>query len=1041
MKFLLDLQVLQSASQKRGIGRYSRGLAQALLKSPAGTDASVLLNLAIPQGHAERAAARRPSNADEAKHADFWNAFDEVKQWVASCGVTDRLHVFHGLAQIAGMLSADSTRIHACEALYDAYVGSLGVDLVHVASPFEGFGDDTVVGWTPLSRPGPLRAVTVYDLIPFEAPEIHLADPVREVWYRRRYAGLLKADLLLAISAHTRTVAIDMLGLAPERVVNIGTDTDPIFQKVKLSPQAQASLLARYGISKPFIMHIGILESRKNVETLVRAFAQLPAELRATHQLVLVADATAPQIAHMRTVAHAAGADPDSIIFPGFVPDQDLVGLYSLTRAVVMPSLTEGFGLPLLEAMRCGAPVLGADRTSLPEVVGNREFLFNPEQPAALAEKLVLLLIDEDFRRNALEHCAMQERRFSWNITATRTYEAFKDAIARQHAQPRSAVQERPQYILVPPLDLANDQLARVDKLATTLGETGEVLIASPHLRKFRQMSKMQHSFVAPESLQIASNQRVLIIAGQDGPDLYQCAVLSKIPAAMLLPEQDAQVPMPAEWRYWLDGYQGLLADTNSNCGNISLNALLAVYPQILGVIQSADAPEQASKIATLYANHPIGTVLRLLPELHGLDAVTRVDVASATAENHALVPPRPRLLVDVSELVHRDAKTGIQRVVRKALTHLLTVADNLRVEPIYREGDNYRYARRFTCRFLNLSPLNLRDTIVDFHPSDTFLGLDLDAFITQRAADLLARLRHRGGSVNFLIYDLLPLMRPEWFIEGTELAFDTWFHRITMAANRIIAISRSTADDTIAMLEKKNIQRIAPLDLAWCHIGSDFTGLQILTNDLMADIANGHADALFRIAGRTMFLTVGTLEPRKGISQLLDAAEDLWRDQDVVFVLVGKEGWYVDSLLSRIKTHPELGKRLFWFGYISDELLERFYRMATAAVLPSQAEGFGLPLVEAARYGTPIIARDIPVFREIGGSGVFYCKAEDGRELAASLRHWLELHEKSQEPKSANVKVLNWRETTEYLLDATQGSRSYRSWTRPNTAPSSSTV
>jgi glycosyltransferase involved in cell wall biosynthesis len=142
--------------------------------------------------------------------------------------------------------------------------------------------------------------------------------------------------------------------------------------------------------------------------------------------------------------------------------------------------------------------------------------------------------------------------------------------------------------------------------------------------------------------------------------------------------------------------------------------------------------------------------------------------------------------------------------------------------------------------------------------------------------------------------------------------------------------------------------------------------------------------------------------------------------------VLVGAEGWLVDELVARIKNHAELGKRLFWLGHISDELLARFYRRASAVILPSEAEGFGLPLVEAACQGVPIIARDIPIFREVGGNDVFYFESKNGGELAAALGDWLAKLEKRQIPQSENIKVSSWRESATQLLDATRGKRPY---------------
>ncbi len=295
---------------------------------------------------------------------------------------------------------------------------------------------------------------------------------------------------------------------------------------------------------------------------------------------------------------------------------------------------------------------------------------------------------------------------------------------------------------------------------------------------------------------------------------------------------------------------------------------------------------------------------------------------------------------------------------------------------------------------------------------------------MTEASISCLRDLRRRGGSINFVVYDVLPLIRPEFFRDQLTSEFTKWFRSIAMVADRLIGISQCVADDVIAILEKNPTIRTKRQEVAWYHNGSDFNGMHI--EDVFLELADDFADALFRIGDRTMFLTVGTIEPRKGISELLDAAEDIWRDHDIVFVLAGAEGWLVDELMIRIKNHPELGKRLFWLGHISDEFLAALYRRATAIIMPSEAEGFGLPLIEAACQGTPIIARDIPIFREVGGDNVFYFKSKTGNELAAALKDWLTKFAENKIPRSKNIKVLTWREAAAQLIDATQGRRQY---------------
>jgi glycosyltransferase involved in cell wall biosynthesis len=168
----------------------------------------------------------------------------------------------------------------------------------------------------------------------------------------------------------------------------------------------------------------------------------------------------------------------------------------------------------------------------------------------------------------------------------------------------------------------------------------------------------------------------------------------------------------------------------------------------------------------------------------------------------------------------------------------------------------------------------------------------------------------------------------------------------------------------------------------------------------------------------RPSFLMVGTLEPRKGHAQTLAAFEILWQaGNDINLVIIGKEGWLVDALLERLRTHPELNKRLLWLEGISDEYLEKIYAACDCLIASSEGKGFGLPLIEAAQHKLPIIARDIPVFREVAGDHAYYFNGLEPQDLADTVRQWLALHAEGKAPSSTNMPWLTWRQSTEQLL------------------------
>ena len=162
----------------------------------------------------------------------------------------------------------------------------------------------------------------------------------------------------------------------------------------------------------------------------------------------------------------------------------------------------------------------------------------------------------------------------------------------------------------------------------------------------------------------------------------------------------------------------------------------------------------------------------------------------------------------------------------------------------------------------------------------------------------------------------------------------------------------------------------------------------------------------------------VGTLEPRKGHEQVLDAFELLWRmGEEIQLLIVGKPGWHTDALAHRLRTHPQRGKGLHWIEDASDEYLERLYQAAQCLIAASHAEGFGLPLIEAARHGLPILARDIPVFREVAGSHASYFDGGEAIDLAQALCIWLERRDAGQVCSSVGLRRQTWSQSTQSLL------------------------
>ncbi|HEX2965768.1 MAG TPA: glycosyltransferase [Syntrophorhabdaceae bacterium] len=173
------------------------------------------------------------------------------------------------------------------------------------------------------------------------------------------------------------------------------------------------------------------------------------------------------------------------------------------------------------------------------------------------------------------------------------------------------------------------------------------------------------------------------------------------------------------------------------------------------------------------------------------------------------------------------------------------------------------------------------------------------------------------------------------------------------------------------------------------------------------------------RLRGHINFLMVGTIEARKAHEAVLGAFELLWKTGvDVNLVIVGKRGWMVEDLAKRLITHHQRNKHLFWLEGLSDEHLEDVYAAGTCLIAASYGEGFGLPLIEAARHKLPILARDIPVFREIAGNHAHYFEnTRDIEVLFSAFTDWLNLYKRNQHPRSDGMPWVSWKESSKHLL------------------------
>ena len=847
MRIVIDLQGAQCGSRHRGIGRYSLALAQAIVRNRGDHEIIIALNGLFPD-------TIEPIRA----------AFDGILE-------QKNIRVWHTAGPVHAFDPTNTWRRLTAELIREAFLVSLKPDIVHLSSLIEGFGDDAVhsIGSLPVRIP---TAATFYDVIPLIQSDVYLTPhKIFEVLYREKLGHLSRADLYLAISESSRLEAIDYLGAKSEQAINIGAAADEIFKPINISAHDEKNTRKHFGLHRPFLMYSGATDERKNHLRLIKAFSLLPISLRKQYQLAIVGGLPPHHKSKFKEYVKFCGLTNTDVIITDRVNDHEMLNLYNLCNLFVFPSWHEGFGLPALEAMSCGAAVIGSNTTSLPEVIGRADALFDPFDEISISRKIESVLTDETLRNELARHGLEQAKLFSWDESAKRSLNAFE----------------------------------------------------------------VWHE----------KNLSADVVSKDQAPDLISLLV------------------------------------------------------QNIAKISSTGVTEQ--------------------------DWLTTAKSISKNHNNSL----KSKLLVDISQLVRVDSKTGVQRVVRGILTEILEhPPKEFEVHLVYAvPGEpGYRYAKEFTKKFLgeNVYVEEDADVVVDVFNNDIFLGLDFQPYVVSEQLNFFSELKRIGAKTYFVVYDLLPVISPQFFPADASANHARWLTTMTQT-DGVLCISKAVADDMAEWLTVFGPQRLRPFNIGWFHLGGDVSH-SVPTKGVPVDSAS----LLKSLSKRPTFLSVGTIEPRKGQMQTFAAFERLWaQGEDVNFVLVGKHGWNVDLLVEMLRSHPEWSNRLFWLDSVSDEYLEKIYVASTCLIAASEGEGFGLPLIEAAQHKKPIIARDIPVFREVAGEYAFYFSGLEPEVLADAVLEWLDQYKNGKAPKSEEMHWLTWKQSTENLLDVMLNDKWYKKW------------
>lgn len=327
-------------------------------------------------------------------------------------------------------------------------VETLSPDVYHVWSLFEGdaiFGE--AVPWLTLPRV-PVTSVTTYDLIPALFPDAYLGDVVSRASFNRALAVAQRFDLHLTISDATKRDVEQIVRLDPARVITMSGDVDPFFRVLAPHERRRGVIWSLLG-ERAFLLYVGGPDFRKNILGILEAFAPIAASLTERHDLVLVLDLDGDATARLQARAAELGI-ADRVIVTGFVDDSTLRELYNACSLFLFPSIYEGLGMPVIEAMRCGAPVLVGDNSSLVEIVPDPALRFNAGDAGAIAAAMRRALADPAVLARMRAYSAKRAAAFGWDRSADIALASWSETVAQTQAVPQTT--RRPRFAMFTPL-------------------------------------------------------------------------------------------------------------------------------------------------------------------------------------------------------------------------------------------------------------------------------------------------------------------------------------------------------------------------------------------------------------------------------------------------------------------------------------------------------------------------------------------------------------------------------------------------------------
>lgn len=386
-----DLQALQTEqSRSRGIGRYSENVINKILEINREENLKIFLN----GNYKEKIKIKENTNTEVVTIN-----YNTPKQ------------------------SEKNTENHIIQFL--SYKKA-NLDILHVFSAFEGYPSNLPVINPYLERLNSMLYTTIYDFIPLHYPEHYLADQKYKINYYKNLKTIYDSDILFSDSLSTRADAINLLGINPNKVIHIGGGISDSFYKIEnLSPNIVEKIKKKYNIDGRFVLYTGGIDFRKNIERSIAAFSKIERSILSDLFYVIVCQINELDRKRLSEFAKSHGVE-NNVVFTGYIPDEDLNILYNCCDGFVYPSLIEGFGLPVLEAMKCGAPVIGSNSSSIAELIEDDNYMFDPTNENEITTLITKLMTDSQFRSKSVVHSLEKSKQFSWTETTKKILDTYK---------------------------------------------------------------------------------------------------------------------------------------------------------------------------------------------------------------------------------------------------------------------------------------------------------------------------------------------------------------------------------------------------------------------------------------------------------------------------------------------------------------------------------------------------------------------------------------------------------------------------------------